>query len=366
MVRLPATAGVMDQTPADPAEALAISDPLIDAAFRQSVELVYQERFEACMALLDDLSRQRPHHPAPDFIRAAAYQSWMNTYRTNRFTAAMDAHLDAAIEKGRSLLETGEDPWLHVFIGAAKGFRALNRFRRGQWMSALTNITGAVDNLQHALRTAPQIYDAYMGIGTYNYWRSARSKFISNIAFWMTDRREVGLEQMRFVVAHGVYSAHETSYNLAAALIDHNHPLEALSLLAENVRQKRSVGLIDLYYRGRALQASGRWAPALSDFKALSERLEAAPLTATGYRAECSYRMALSFYHLNRRRDAQEAVTAAITLADRRIPADEIDNSFETFGDILEGLNALRLRLEQPMMEESHRYSGQVSAAPLN
>ncbi len=364
--RLPAAAGVMNQVPGDSTEALAVSDPLIDAAFRQSVELVFHERFTECIAMLDDLSRQRPHHPAPDFLRAAAYQSWMNTYRTNRFTVAMDAHLDAAIEKGRTLLDTNEEPWLHVFIGASQGFRALNRFRRGQWMSALTNITGAVGNLQQALRTAPNVYDAYMGIGTYNYWRTARSKTVSNVAFWMTDRREIGLAQMQFVVAHGVYSAHETSYNLIAALIDHGRPDRALALVADNIRQKRVAGVIDLYYRGRALHALGRWAPALSDFSALSERLEAEPLAAIGYRAECLYRVALSCYYLNRRSDAQDAVHAAISLADRRVPGDEIDSSFEAFSDILDGLNDLRRKLEQPMIVESRPHDGQRGPAPLN
>ena len=35
-----------------------------------------------------------------------------------------------------------------------------------------------------------------------------------------------------------------------------------------------------------------------------------------------------------------------MALASRRNPADEIDSSFETFSDILEALNDLRLKLE--------------------
>ena len=109
------------------------------------------------------------------------------------------------------MLETSDDPWLHVFIGAAQGFRALNRFRRGQWISAYTNITGAVGNLRQALSTAPHLYDAYMGLGTYNYWRTARSRMIRSIALWLADRRDIGLAQMRFVVAHGAGQPQKSS-----------------------------------------------------------------------------------------------------------------------------------------------------------
>jgi tetratricopeptide (TPR) repeat protein len=367
LLRLPAAAGVIDQVPAEPIEALSISDPLIDAAFRQSVELVFNERFKECMALLDDLSRQRPNHPAPDFMRAAAYQSWMNTYRTNRFTEVMDRHLDEAIEKGRAmLLATHDDPWLHVFIGAAQGFRALNRFRRGQWMSALTNITSAVSNLKTALTAAPHVYDAYMGIGTYNYWRTARSQFVSNVAFWMTDRREIGIPQMQFVVTHGVYSVHETRYNLIAALIDRGLPDKALSFVDDNIRQKGKAGLIDLYYRGRAMQTKARWAEVISDFGKLSDRLANAPLASAGYRAECRYRMVLGYYHLNRANDALAAATEALSLAQRRNPENEIDSSFEKFSQILHEIEALREKLDHLMMVESRTHDRPAAAVPLN
>jgi tetratricopeptide (TPR) repeat protein len=357
-------ADVLNRVPAPGMAATAVDDPLIDSAFRQSVDLVFRERFEAAMVIIDDLGKQRPHHPAADFMKAAAYQSLMNTYRTNRFTAVMNTHLDAAVEKGNALLAAGEDAWARVFIGAAHGFGALNRFRRGEWMSAYASILNAVDNLQQALEIDPHVYDAYMGIGAYNYWRTARSGFVRSVAFWMADRREIGLAQMGFVVNNGVYSVHETGYNLIAALIDHGRPGQALERVAENIRIKGSAGLIDLYYRGRALEVQNRWLPAAETFGALSVRLAEAPLATAGYRAECRYREALGLYRANRHTEAFAASEAAVDFVRQRDPEREIDSSFEPFSKTLDEILALHRLLEKQLVAASGRAAARRQATP--
>lgn len=233
-----AWANVLETIPHRSDDPLRHHDPIIHDYFQRSVDLVFHEKHEACLQMLDKFSHSYPNHPAPDFLKAACYQSFMNTFRTNRFTTIMDQHVDAAISKGLLLLKHSDDPWLHFYIGASHGFRALNRFRRHAWLDALFNIKSSIDHLKEALAEAPNLYDAYMGIGVYNYWRTARSSFIRAVAFWMVDRREIGLQQLRFVLAHGVYGSHETSYNLIATLIDAGRFDSALNLVDHNIARK--------------------------------------------------------------------------------------------------------------------------------
>jgi len=340
-------AAAVERVPAGDAPAARVQDPLIHDYFVRSVALAFQERHEACMALLDEFARHRPDHPAPYFLKAATYQNWMNTYRTDRFSTAMEANVAAAIARGNKLLETDQDPWLHLFVGASYGFRALNQFRRQQWFRSYFSMVEAIDHLETALEKQPRLYDAYMGIGAYNYWRSARSGLIRSIAFWMRDRREVGVQQMRFVVDHGVYSAPETSYNLLAALIDHGRLEEALALAEANVRRKGAATSVDMYYRGRLLTDLGRWSEAEPELRALVAHLERSDLAAVGYKVESQYRLALCLARLERYDEARRWAARALALSHQRNPAEEHESGFESFEVVLAGLHDLQADLDE-------------------
>lgn len=158
-------ANVLETIPIRSENALQCQDPVIHDYFQRSAELVFYEKYEICLQMLDQFHRTHPNHPAPDFLKAACYQSIMNTFRTGSFTSIMDQHVDAAISKGLLLLKHSDDPWLHFYIGASYGFRALNRFRQHYWFDALFNIKNSIDHLKKALAKVPNLYDAYMGIG---------------------------------------------------------------------------------------------------------------------------------------------------------------------------------------------------------
>jgi len=348
-----ARADPIASVPQTSAQALRDRDPVVHDYFARSVELVFHEKHEACLALLDRFQRSHPDHPAPDFLTAACYQSYMNTYRTNRFTTVMDRHVDAAITKGLALLETVDDPWLHLYIGASFGFRALNRFRRHAWIDALLNIGKSIDHLQAALAKAPNLYDAYMGIGVYNYWRTARSNFIRTVAFWMSDRREIGLQQLRFVVSNGVYAVQETSYNLIAAYIDAGRFQDALELVDRNIARKGASKIIDRYYRGRILMALGQWPEAETTYKALLRKLNRSPLAVDGYKADIGYRVALSLYRQDRYAEARRFTSAALDRCAQRRPEQEIESSFESFRDVRRQLERLHRQLADDLAAET-------------
>ena len=41
----------------------------------------------------------------------------------------------------------------------------------------------------------PNPYDCYYGLGSYHYWRTAKSKFVRTIAFWMKDKQQVKIQR---------------------------------------------------------------------------------------------------------------------------------------------------------------------------
>jgi tetratricopeptide (TPR) repeat protein len=161
----------------------------------------------------------------------------------------------------------------------------------------------------------------------------------------MADRREIGLRQLRFVVANGVYSGAETRYNLTTACIDAGIWDSALDLVHRGIARKGAPQIIDLYYKGRILMGVGRWEQSEGVHKALLERLNSSPSAVEGYKAEVAYHIALNLFNLGRAREAHRFTSLAMSHCGRRQPDAEIESSFESFREIQARLERLHQEL---------------------
>ena len=326
--------------------AVSIAPSLFHEEFSEGTRLIFKDQYEKGLSHFDALRERIPEHPAPYFFKAAAYQSWMSTFRNGKFQESMEENVRLAIEKGTTLLVTDKDPWNHFFVGAAFGYRAFNRFSKHDWIGAYFDAIKGIKNFEEALKQEPRIYDAYLGLGTYHYWRTAKSSFIRLIAFWMADRRELGLRQLDFSRRHGLYSPHEATYNLIAACFDYGKYQQAFDILNEVLKKKKKPGLSDLYYRGRLLAKFNRWHDVEVTFRGLSRRLEKHPLASTGYKVEIRYWIALALRKQNKISGAWRLTEDALILSAARNGHQELEGPFESFMEIKNELAALHTELK--------------------
>jgi tetratricopeptide (TPR) repeat protein len=110
-------------------------------------------------------------------------------------------------------------------------------FRKHDWISAYRDSGRGISHLQKALELEPKLYDVYLATGTYYYWRTAKSKFLRIIAFWKTDKRELGLRELRFAIDHGRYAPNESAYALITAYFDYGKYQEAEQIYKDNIIQ---------------------------------------------------------------------------------------------------------------------------------
>ena len=74
-----------DKLPDVEADERAPIDSLFHEPLSRGLQMVYEDRFEESIQLFDSLQQAFPDHPAPYFYLAAAYQTWMSSYRFNKF-----------------------------------------------------------------------------------------------------------------------------------------------------------------------------------------------------------------------------------------------------------------------------------------
>ncbi len=328
----------------------------IDSVFHEPLSrglaLVYSDRFEEANALFDSVKQLHPNHPAPYFYKAAVLQSWMSTYRFNKFQDELEENIQTAIEKGNELLKKQkDDPWLNFYVGAAYGYRAFYRFRSFNWIGAYMDGKKGVGNFKKAEKKDKRLYDVYLGFGTYHYWRTARSGFIRVVAFWMKDKRELGLKQMRFAIDHGQYCTDEALFGYFYSLFDYERYDEAEVALNEFL--ERSEGdppiLAARYFQGRLKAHNGSWIDTQSIFEEILTRIDAQPYRSVGFQVECKYWIARSMSETGRSAEALALTNEAIALSDTRNDDEELEGALNGFDEVKDWLKELKKTLTKEL-----------------
>jgi len=346
MVSAPVLSKTINEVPEVAPNAVTLACPIFHDSISQGISLIFDDRFEESIVIFDRLQQLYPNHPAPYFFRAVTYQKWMTTFRTKSLQKDLDENIQLAIDKGKKWLEKENDPWLHFYIGGAYGYRAFNRFSNHDWITAYFDSKKGVKHFEKALDKEPALYDVYLGLGSYHYWRTSKSKFLRLIAFWMKDTRDLGIRQLEFSRQHGLYASSEAGYNLIAAYVDNGQNEKAFKLLNSVMGERGVPNISDLYYEGRLLILFNRWEEAESNFRTILQRLEEKKMTTVGYIVECKYLIATSLKIQNRIYQALQLTEEALAQSEKWNIETELESPFESFSDLKNQLKDLHKELK--------------------
>ncbi|MDZ7345072.1 MAG: hypothetical protein ONA90_11235 [candidate division KSB1 bacterium] len=203
----------------------------IDSLLQRAIGLTTVQQYDEALALIDSVIRLAPQEPVGFLFHAAILQSRMLDYETFEDEKAFFK----ATSVCRKLAQTKvarrpKDAWAHFFLGSALGYEAFFLGKKQRYLEALRAGWQCLQHLETAVKLEPQLYDAYLGIGTYKYYRSKLSKNFSWLPF-VDDEREAGISMIRQAAAKGRYSRYAAINGLAWILLAENRPEEALTLV---------------------------------------------------------------------------------------------------------------------------------------
>jgi tetratricopeptide (TPR) repeat protein len=194
----------------------------INAEFDQAIT-VYQNEINA-----------RPEDFRAHFYLAAALSSKMIHFENREGEQVFDQAINKTIELIQDLLQSEPVPsapdlaQLWFYLGSAYGYRAYDQGRTGKWLAAFSNGMKATGYLQDAVREDSTLYDAYLGIGTYKYWRTSKLGFIYWLPF-LADEREDGILMIKKVAESDCLSQDLARHQLVYILLDYGKFEEALT-----------------------------------------------------------------------------------------------------------------------------------------
>ena len=213
---------------------IAFEDSSARALIQSVVGLTFTMKYEEGLVAADSLEEIATGHPVVPLLRAGVYYCRMLDYEDMLDIEIFQKHYDEAWTQAKALKRRGEGAEADLYFGVLLGFKALLHQRRGEWWPAVKQGMKAVGYLKDCLKVDPSYSDAYLGWGTYKYWRSRAMDFINWLPL-IPDEKDKGIEMVRQAMSEGLLGREISRSTLAWILIDAGRPSEAISLSREGL-----------------------------------------------------------------------------------------------------------------------------------
>lgn len=175
---------------------------LIQAGLDFSLAEKYSQA-DSCYQLLID---KYPQHPAGYYFMATQKYNQMKAGEHFLFEEKYYDYLDKAVDLADDIRRKDRhNAWAYYFMGSAFFYRAMYDHRKGGQLSVVRNSIRGKNLIKRCLKYNPEIYDAYVCLGSYNYWGSVETRNLSWMPFF-GDNREEGLKQLELARDSSMFS----------------------------------------------------------------------------------------------------------------------------------------------------------------
>ncbi len=316
--------------------AFAGVDTLVDKA----LDLVYHKKYFEAIKICEQVIEKYPDNPMGYLGEAGVYHILMLNYRVSQFDNPFDSLTTLAIKTGEKAIKKYKDDATAFFVlGAAYGFRGLNRIRKGQWFGAFRDGVKGVSNLMKAHQMDKTLYDVYYGLGLYYYWKSARAKILTFLRL-MKDEREKGIEYLRIAIEKGRFSSMEAVFALIEIYFYEDKYEEALDACL-SLKEKFSEDPTWNYLVAKIFNKLNCWEESKQYFSVLLNLIEQSQFKSYGYLAECHYGIAKCSFELGDYETAQNELQIAFELSKLWDKEKEIEGPLLDFDKVLERMAKL-------------------------
>ena len=285
----------------------------IAAAIRRGMDLTVRNQFEQADSLFHRLIQKYPDQPFGYFYVAANLQAWMLDEEDFSRAGLFELYLNRTLARCDSLDKLGpSNGWIAFYRGSAHLYKSFLNSKLGHWWRAYREARKGVRELERALERDSTLYDALLGIGSYKYWKSAKSgvlRFLPLIA----DEREEGIRLVEKAINRGHFVYWVGRDQLAWMLIDSKQWDRAVALARENHRQIPESRFF-LWTLAEALERSGQYREALAAFEQLLASIRASGPTNHFNELHCLTKMAEMNLALAQYRRADSLAHAGLQL----------------------------------------------------
>lgn len=210
---------------------------LVEEEIRAGMIETIQNDFSGAQSRFQGLVDHYPQRACGYFYLGAAIQAEMlDAEKYDRLDEFLDL-MSVVIEKGEKIVkENPSDHLARFMVGSAHLYRSFMDSKRGKMWGAFRNANKGVDKLEEIIKVDTTFYDAYLGVGSFKYWKSQKAKSLSWLPF-ISDERDLGINMVQMAIEHGRLVSLVARDQLAWILLAAGDLEGAAELAEENHRQ---------------------------------------------------------------------------------------------------------------------------------
>ncbi len=274
---------------------LLASDVWIDS----TIEYTINTRFDDALALIEEQLQKNPADYRAHFYLAATLNSRMIHFENLDDAGLFEESIDSTIRiveehlAAAPALTAPMKAELLFYLASAYGYRAYFQGRSGKWLPALSNGIKANNLFNDAVDIDSTMYDAYLGIGTFRYWRYSKLDFISWLPF-IPDDRDEGIALIRKCIAQRTRSQYLALHQLTYILIDYGDTDAAVEVGKQLVRRYPKSQFM-WWAAARAYEKNKDYLQAVNAYNQLMELLEQDPKANPNHIVKCGLKLAEAY-----------------------------------------------------------------------
>ena len=184
------------------------------------LELGISEKYTQALEYFAQIKLDYPNSPAGYFFSAAIYQSKMMDFETSAWNNQFYDEADQAIKLAETAIQNDPSmPDNYFFLGGAKAYKGFQLGREGKYFSAIKTAMSSMAILNKAHEIDSTFCDSFLGIGSYQYWRSQLTRKLHWLPFF-SDHRQEGIDNIAKTISCSKYSKWAALSNLAWIYIE--------------------------------------------------------------------------------------------------------------------------------------------------
>ncbi len=205
-------------------------DPAVDSLMRAGINNIVIQNYDEAGKVFTQLDEKNPELPLGKIYLAALKIAEAYDYAEEFDREYIEEKLQAAKEQSEKLLNDEPDNlWFNYFYALTEGYISYFNALNGDWFDALSEGMNSIEKFEQCLSIDPQFYEAYIAIGTFEYWKSRRTEFLNWLPFYEDDR-EAGIEKLRTAIKFASYNSYLAVNSLIWIYIDQKNFSSAVEL----------------------------------------------------------------------------------------------------------------------------------------
>ena len=265
---------------------------------RRGINLTMVERFDEARKVFQAMIDSDTTDHAAYLLLAGVWHGEMFDRENYGTRPKFDSLISKALALAKRAIAENRNPaWAHLTRGNAYAYIATLETKVGSWWGALRKGLAAKNEYLEALKIDSTLYDAYLGLGSYHYWKSAKTEFINWLPL-VPDRKDEGCAELQLAIDSSLFSGDLAANSLLWVYLDRGRFDEAHDV-ATRLHQEFPDSRLFTWGLAFSSYYSGHLREALESFGKILDMIEHQPGQNNFNTIECRFHRARIFQMLH-------------------------------------------------------------------